>query len=478
VRPANHYGVIDTVTGTILTALIHDFTINSPVGAGNPTMALGTTTDAMVAQQIIVTMSSPTAGDVTSDKYGDLGALTLGGAFTPNNKWSPPFTVTAGATPLVTADTLVINYKPFILDELIGGRVYPDKPNHKLAYYRIVDNDHDTITAAPGSDMTVEGAPADEFLVEAALEMEGGRDGNADVVDASYANQAWDISNSPFNRIVGRNLGLVKLATPGINTTVVQKAGVAYADAKNHQYRYEADSAVLTEEAAMTLVNDTLGRSDFVVMSFPSYGYVVDPDDTGDGKRKLVPLTGMIHGREARIAADYDGYHKAQAGIEATLPAILELTTGEAILDEERLNPAGIGVIKKVKGNYVIWGDRMLNLDPTWQWKHQREQISHYQHVLQENFDWIVFAINDPLVEKLALVALQAYFLPEWTPKRALRGATFEEAISIKLDEEINTDATRAAGDMFAEIKMRLADTVERFVIRLGKAGIFDSVAP
>ena len=28
-------------------------------------------------------------------------------------------------------------------------------------------------------------------------------------------------------------------------------------------------------------------------------------------------------------------------------------------------------------------------------WKHQREQMSYYENVMRENFDWIVFDIND-----------------------------------------------------------------------------------
>jgi hypothetical protein len=101
--------------------------------------------------------------------------------------------------------------------------------------------------------------------------------------------------------------------------------------------------------------------------------------------------------------------------------------------------------------------------------------MSHYEHVLQENFDWIVFAINDITTEKMALTSLKSYFQPEFT-KRALRGKTFEEAAIFKIDAENNTDATRAAGDMYADVSLRLADTVERFIIRIGKQGVFESV--
>jgi hypothetical protein len=477
VRPANKYGVINTagITDTVLTSIIHDFTVTvSPSGA-NPTITLGTTDDDMLAQKITVTvLSGDATGSAVSDKYGALGTVTFGTPFVPDHKWAPPFTITNGVTVLAENDVMVINYKPFVADSLIGGYLYPDKVNASSTRYRIVDNDHKTITVADGSDMTSVAAAADEYMVVAPLEMSGGEDGNAGIVDSDYSQQAWDVDSSPFNRIFGKNMGLIKYATPGVTSTAVQKAGVAYAEAKNHQYRYEITSATVTEAGAITYINDTLGRSDFAVVAFPSYGTVPDPL-SNEGKTKTVTLTGMIHGREARIAADYDGYHKAEAGIDAKLPKLLDIPTSDAILNEELLNPAGIAIIKKVKGNFIIWGDRTVHSDPTWKWKHQRETMSYYEHVLQESFDWIVFMINDRTTESLAISTLNSFFLPEFA-KRAVRGNTYKEAVIIKLDDELNTDATRANGDMISEIKLRLADTVERFIIRIGKQGIFESV--
>jgi hypothetical protein len=473
VRPANHYGKVKTVTATVMDAEIYDFTINSPVAAGNPSFELEASDDNMPAQKITITMSGATAGAAVSDKFGALGAVTLGTSFVPNCKWAPEFTITAGTDPLVATDTLVINYKPFTPNELIGGYLYPDKVHARNTKFRIISNDHDTITVADGSDLTADGAVSDEFMVEAKVDLKAGRDGHSGVVDATYNQKAWDTGLSPFNRINGMNLGLIKFATPGVTSVSVQQNGAAYAMAKNHQYRYEASSNIATEQGAIDYANDTLGRSDFAVIAFPSYGWVADPQSS-DGKLKLVSLTGMIHGREARIAADYDGYHKAEAGVDAILPGLLKLPTGDAILDEEQLNPVGITVIKKVKGNFIIWGDRTLYIDSTWKWKHQRELMSYYEHVLQENFDWIVWAINDSVTEKLALTSLKNYFMPEFK-KRALRGKTFEDSAVFKVDAENNTDATRSSGDMYADLSLKLADTVERFNIRIGKQGIFES---
>lgn len=473
-RPANHYGLIDTVTATVLNAVIYDFTINSPVAGGDPTFSLDAVDDEMVAQKITITMSAATTGAAVSDKFGALGTVTLGAAFVPDTKLAPEFTVTAGGTALDSGDTLVVNFKPFKPDSLIGGFVWPDKVNAPNTFFRITDNDIDSITVADGSDMTADGAPGDSFMVSAPLELEGGIDGSSDLLDTHYNQQAWDVSNSPFNRVVGRNLGLIKFATPGVTATAVAKAGAAYCIAKNHQYRHEVPSNITTDQGAIDHINSTVGRTEYSVGAFPSYGYVPDPEATEPGKLKLTTLTGMIHGVEAAFARNYDGYHKAAAGIDAILSKLLSLPTGERVLNEEFLNPAGLQIIKKVKGNFIIWGDRTFHLDPTWRFKHQREQMSYYEHVLQENFDWIIFAINDPATENLARAALRGFFFPEYQ-KRALRGSTFDDAAVIKLDQENNTDATRANGDMFADIALRLADTVERFIIRIGKQGIFES---
>jgi len=484
IRPANICGLISSVTDTILTATIHDFTVNSPVAGGNPTLTLGTTTDAMVAQKITITMSSASAGSAVSDKFGTLGTVTVDTLFSPPTgaggaeicKWAPPFTVVDGLTPLTSGDTLVINYKPFVADALIGGYLYPDKVNYKRTKYRITDNDHKTITVSDGSTMTDVAATSDTFVVSVATELEGGRDGNADVADTHYV-QAWDVDNSLFNRIFGQGMGLVKFATPGITATLVQKAGVAYAAAKNHQYRIEIPSATVTDDDADAYVNETIGRSPYMTVSFPSYAYVMDPAETTGNRQKLSTRTGEIHGREARIAVDNLGYHMAEAGVNATLPSIIKLTTEDRPLNEELLNPRGIAIIKKVQGNFVLWGDRLPSSDPEWTWKHQREQMSYYENVLRESFDWLIFQIHSPETRQRALQAIRGFFRAEYNNGSLDKDYKFDDAAVIKLDREINTDDVKAAGNMVCHISLRLPNTVERFIIVMSRAGVFESVS-
>lgn len=316
-----------------------------------------------------------------------------------------------------------------------------------------------------------QGSRGDQWGLVGQSPLWGGYDG-ASPDDADYT-AAFNTATSLINRLRGRNVGLIKIACPGVTSTAVQKAGAAYASFINGQYRIEVPTSVTTEASAKSYVNGTLGRNDYTVGAFPSYAYVTNP--LGGGM-VLQSLSGAIMGREAKIAADFQGYHKAAAGIDVTLPHVIKDVYGGRALDEELLNPVGLQVLKWNKGNYIVWGDRTLSSDPGWRWKHQRESMSHYERTLEENFDWIIFAINDPGTQVLAIASLRAYFLPEWQ-KRALRGATFDDAVTIKIDGENNTNLTRANGDLNADISLRLADTVERFIISIGKKGIFDQAA-
>ncbi len=480
IRPANSYGVIGAIDAATLTATIHELVVTtSPTGA-NPTAALGATLDVMKAQKLTITMTAPTTFTVVSDKFGSAGGSgTLGVAYVPTNKWTPGFTITNGSTVLASGDVLTLVYKPFPVNGLINGFVHPDKVNGSTRRFRVISNTHKVITVAAGSDMVgtapTGGAVADLFYIEYPEELEGGSDGNAGVVDATYTQKAWSLDTSPFLKIDPAIYGLVKFATPGVTSSTVQRAGRTFAELNNYQYRYEVPVNTTTDEAAVAWINDTLGRSDYAVCAFPSFAYVPDPQATVNNKLKLIPQTGAIQGREARIAADADGYHRAQAGEIAVLPRIKKLPSEDMTLNEEYLNPRGIAVLKLIGGNYVIWGDQNVYQDTEWKWKHQRELMSYYEHILRPAFTFIVFGLNDATSRAQVRTTLESFFRPEYKKGALDKDFPFEKACEIKIDKENNTPATKAAGDEFVDISLRLVDVVERLRIRMSKAGIFET---
>jgi len=404
---------------------------------------------------------------------------TSGTPYAADNPYSFGFTLTE-TTPAV-GDKFTVHVWPLEEDEAIDGRIFfPDESFAPGTGWMITDNDENAVDITSG-DMTDGGAISGTIKVRLQYKQQltQGYDGIATIDENDFL-PAYDVNSSPFNETEQQGYGLIKHATPGINelsgpnALVVQQAGINYAESKNHQYRPEFPSSYTDEVAARTWVQNTLGKNDHEKIIFPSYASVSDPVKTS--LLKTVPITGMVHGREAKTARDYNGYHKVAAGGDVTLPRIREIPTLDRRLNGEVLNPAGIQRVEKRKGRFIVWGARVPYVDSAWKFCQHRELMSYYEHVLSENFDWVIFAINDPLEQPKLFAALESFFYPEWT-KRAIRGDTFTDACEIKIDEENNTDATRAAGDLNCDISLQLADTVERFIITIGKQGVFDSTA-
>lgn len=367
-----------------------------------------------------------------------------------------------------------------------GGTIYIRRayPSAITLTENVADSGFTVSATTAAAGLTIASAFADDldasayriikrFMHIGALPLAGGYDGLENLADSHFTAKL-DQGSSLFRLLKGQRKGLIKYACPGKTSTNIQKAGVEFASAMNGQYRIEIPSNLSTEDSAVDYVLNTIGRSEMAVTILPSYAYVNDQDKPG--LKKLIPLTGAIHGREALVAQANGGYHKAAAGEDVTLPRVLDLPTDSMLdMNEEVLNPVGLNIVKKLSGNFVIWGDRSLSADPAWKWKHQREQMSHYECLLQESFNWIIFAINDPLQRGVAYSALRSFFFSEWQPKRALQGGSVEEAARIKIDADNNGPLVTANGDMNAEIELWLADTTERFIITMSKKGIFDS---
>lgn len=474
IRPANVHGQSTVLANTVLTM---DRVEVLPDGANTgdgyfENFTYGGDVQPDVIEVEVLSLA-PATFKYTSTKLGLIAGASpvVGTTFVAPNDYGIGFDVKEGAAAFIVGDKFQLIVNPLKAGELIGGYIYPNVDSDRRTKFKITANTVNTVTVKTSDLMLANAIAGNTFRIESLGDLGGGYDGIADITDADYI-KSFDPPTSPINSLFGMGKGLVKIAAPGVTATAVQKAGYDYAEARNYQWRNEIPSNIVTEQSAEEYINDTLGRNDFAVVEFPSYMYVTHPTKAG---LKLVPTTGAAHGREALVAKNYLGYHKASTGIDVTYPMCVKLPTEDKVLDEEFLNPHGINVVKFKDGLCIKWGDRSLSIDPAWKWKHQREQMSYYENDMREKFDWIIFAINDAETEKPARSALRSYFEPEHK-KRALRGDTFRDAVEIKIDAENNTNATRADGDMLAEVSLRLADTVERFIITMSKLGIFESV--
>jgi hypothetical protein len=479
-RPANQFGEVLTGTLTATQLEIEWYqAYNDPGNTGGDTSGTVGTISCTTPQKDFITLDCndiTTPGSelwtVTSTAQPDttFDDATTAVAYTPPNDYFPAFTVEVGVAPWIVGDKLYIVMEPLVPDEVIGHKLFYDIVTSPYDYVVVTDNTETTVTVNPGNDLSTLTAEGNFYRLEFPEGLIGGYDGHAGVTDNEYI-AAWDLGSSYFNQMKDKKLGLIKYGMPGVTSVTVQQAGRTYAETNNGPYRAEITSATTTEQGAVAQVESTLGRNDFMEVTFPSYYYKQDPDTVN---LKLVSATGAIQGLEAFYAYTYQGYHKAAAGIDAILNKAVKMTTGEKVLDHEILNPSGIQMITLKEGNWVLWGDRIPASSTGTIWKHKREQLSHYERVLFENFDYIIFAINDEEERRPLLSVFKAYFLPEWRPKRAIAGPTFDEAAQIKIDNENNTPATQAAQEMNAELTVYIVDTVEKFNIIVNNAGVFE----
>jgi hypothetical protein len=514
-RPANRYGESATLTASTLTiADPVESGISSPVGAwaGMFTFTawgasvvpqrirVELTDDTPTTEEVTVTMETPNStgfaigsqAGIGNRQYVETANLATGIAVTMD-EYGISFSVGAGTGTATQGDYFYIWVRPMYVNEMVGGKINPDTDAATVKTYTITSNTRTTISVSGLDDLT-DGATVsagEEYIAEYDERAGYGYDGYIAGMTTTDYESLLDPGNSPLLKLKTMNLGLVKLALPGIakptEAVALQQKAAALCLSYNWMFRAEMPDEYEQDQDMLDWVNGTLGRQDLTVIFVPTFMNIRDPlADSGSDARELsVSTVGMQLGREALVARQWDGYHKAAAGVDVTLPLI---TSSDVLgrpddpvrLNEELLNPAGLNAYRWTSGgtNIVAWGDRTLDATTVFRWKHKREQLSHYENVLIENFDWAIFQINDPVADADVLAALHSYFIDEWR-KRAIRGSTFvggqNPAAIIKMDEENNTDATRDQGDQNVEISLRFADVVERLKIIIGAMGVTEA---
>lgn len=503
-RPANRYGASKTLTATRLTIAdphVSNLTYDSG-GAQDwvPDVTWNAWGTAAKRQRLTVTVDAGGATcTISTDEGNRTWTATIGGPAVDMEDHVGNITIdTTSGTPSED-DYFFLYLRPLAEDECIGGRVFPNKTDvgQTNQSFKIIDNGVDYVDVSNLNDLTDAGnnVAGKDYRIEYPEQCEGGYDGYLAGMDTNDYEQLLDVGTSPIEKIKGRGYGLPKLSAPGTTyltqATSLQQKLQALAAANNWNAKNELpweyhDWDVYYEHDLVDYINNTLGRTDYASIHFPSFAYIRDPfaEAESDARQRLVPVAGMVLGEEAYTAQRWGGYHKAPAGVEAQLPDILELPAvgkpeDPLPLDEEVLNPAGINVIKWRQGGSVVilWGDRTLAQTTAFKFYHKRCLLSQYEIDLQEGFDFTIFGINDPEADAEVLAALHDYFLPEYR-KRAIRGTSFvggpNPAAIFKMDEDNNTDATRAQGDQIVEISLRLADVIERLRIFIGAMGVVE----
>ena len=393
------------------------------------------------------------AGAVAVDVSGDTSASDVAGAFEgPLGFPALGFTVTrAGAVVTVEQPTV----GP-------AGNIETSE-NVASANFELTDFTGGTL------------ASTNTYQVSYLQSLGGGRDGEANVGDAEYM-AAWDPRDALFNRARGRGFGVLEMATPGVSSSLVERAGANYGNARSHIYNSQAPSDVLSSQQALDHYEQNIGRNDHLSVDVTGYVYIVDPE-SASGRLKQTSVIGMKLGEASRIANATGGYAKPPAGVQSPLQQVVRPVKELSNFSTEVLTPRGLNVIAFRNGNYVPWGNRMFALNNTWSFKNQRKQMSYYANILIESFDLELFDINDPGLWDSLYSRLDEFFSDELENSQLDRALGRNEAYQIKIDEDNNPDESRELGDLNVSLLVKLANAVERINFSLDKDGVVTTSA-
>lgn len=304
-----------------------------------------------------------------------------------------------------------------------------------------------------GNDLTVGTQTGNSFFVSHPISLKGGYDGNtANTIPYYWTKYVDPDTNHVENAVYGRNLGLVRMAFPGISSITVNKAGATYAEARSYEFRYELPVYLTTAASIESYIKQELGRNDFASVAAPSYIYVSSP--FGAGKR-MVTAVGDIMGGESLFAVNNSGYHVMFAGRAARLPRAIGLPFEIGRSDEVIANTSGVQMLKYSEGNIIVWGARAPSLSSAYIFLHIRRCQSNYNRIFIEvdNLQELVFRPNQPDLAAQFRMILRSFARREYSKGVFSQYLTFDEAIRINTGQDADSNSTVGQnGDQLVEI--------------------------
>lgn len=317
------------------------------------------------------------------------------------------------------------------------------------------------------------------YLVSFTETLKGGSDPDSSKLIPYDFYRYFNKDNDVIERALdGKNLGLVRIATPGIDFISVLKEGALYAKLSGLEFRYEVPSHY-DPAGAEIFVNETVGRNSFTTVCYPSYGHISDP--LGAGTR-MVPLTGDLMGLETYVATSAKGWHVPAAGVDAVLSRVLSLPYEIDPGEEATLNRTGIQPIKEVFGNYVPWGVDSPATDAIYQSTHIRRIQSHMIRTLLEALSIMrmLFRPNQPDMAGQLQMILESYLRENYRRGTFNQFLAPDEAFSVQImapgqlqENFSNMDdsdviASISQGDLTVEISYVPAGVLKNLNIYLG----------
>lgn len=327
------------------------------------------------------------------------------------------------------------------------------------------------------------GTDAVPFRIEARWPMWGGYDGGTPG-SARYV-LAADLSDHLFKCHMGRNLGLVRVGTPGITATAVKSALEALVSSVGWIYIAEFASSIealsLPGEGAVDDMVTNESESDYVEHYFPSRGKFENVARTRLVTRSL---TGVIMGRRswlANVGTDGErGAHIAAANnneqgrLSGRVKGLSD-DIGRWSPPIKLLNDHGIIPVLWEGPDVYLFGNRMYSAGRTPQGNRYTvtERAVHY-HIARDLFvtarPFIFKTIKASRLGDIQVALrtkMKTYFLDGWFSDDGGRAAGFEQQCIVEVPLNLNPPENLLEGLVTAIIQYRPRPALENLKIIL-----------
>lgn len=277
---------------------------------------------------------------------------------------------------------------------------------------------------------------------------------------------------------IDKDLGPGQIFAPGQTSEAIQKALLAHAAANNRRAITDAASGSTAAQIAEAATKLRGTNARFACMVAP---WAVIPG-VALGTTRTIPYSAIYAGQISRTEAEGFTPNKAAAGKKrGRAKYATNLQSAFTATELETLNNTGVIVAKKVRGVPTTYGFRSLVnpvTDPNWiNFPASRlvmgiaakagEVMENYEF---EEIDGHGYIFGD-LKGELSNVACRPYF-----DKNSLYGQLPEEAFKVETGPDVNTEETIAAGQIKAQIAVRVSPGGEELSVEIVKVPITESL--
>ena len=278
-------------------------------------------------------------------------------------------------------------------------------------------------------------------------------------------------------------LGPGQISVPGVTTQATAVNLIQIAQNSNRVALLDAVDGAGVDNAAALITTATAIQTSCITGGIdPSYGAqfgpwikspgisTTQPNTIAPVFQRVIPPTAYVAANIAFVDNADDANVPAAGVVNGSCAYANDVSTTYAASERVSLNAAGVNLMRNINGQVSVYGFRSLAADSNWTAFNNvrfRMQIANDFDVLSEPFVFQEIDGKGQVFARLAGVLAgqcQNYWL-----RNSLYGVNASDAYTVNTGPQVNTPATIAAGQINAQVNVRMAPQAEQVSVTITK---------